>query len=242
MMLCIASTTLTSCKAQVKNAKTETVKIFGNCGMCETHIETAGNIKKIAKVDWNKGTKMATLIYDSTKTNQNEILKRIALAGYDSDEFLAPADAYNKLDGCCQYERINKTEIVTLKVKEDHSILNHETGTETMQEVNQLKAIFDNYFALKDALVKSDATLASTIAKDLLSTINAVEMEKLLTEEHIVWMKVMGSLKSNTDKISTSTNVLKQRNIFVVLSEKFYELLKNFKTGNANLLSKLPNV
>ena len=42
MMLCIASTSLTSCEAQVKNAKTETVKIYGNCGMCEKTIETAG--------------------------------------------------------------------------------------------------------------------------------------------------------------------------------------------------------
>ena len=43
----------TACNAQIKNAKTESVKIYGNCGMCETTIEKAGNKKKIAKVDWN---------------------------------------------------------------------------------------------------------------------------------------------------------------------------------------------
>jgi hypothetical protein len=32
-----------------KNAKTETVKIYGNCGMCKTKIETAGTLKKVAK-------------------------------------------------------------------------------------------------------------------------------------------------------------------------------------------------
>jgi hypothetical protein len=31
--------------AQIKNAKTETVKIYGNC-MCKTKIETAGTLKK----------------------------------------------------------------------------------------------------------------------------------------------------------------------------------------------------
>ncbi len=62
--------------AQIKNAKTETVKINGNCGMCETTIEKAGSLKKIANVDWNKDTKMATLTYDAKKTNQDEILKR----------------------------------------------------------------------------------------------------------------------------------------------------------------------
>ena len=76
--------------AQIKNATTETVKIYGNCGMCKTTIETAGNLKKVAKVEWNKDTKMATLTYDATKTSQDEILKRIALAGYDNDKFLAP--------------------------------------------------------------------------------------------------------------------------------------------------------
>ena len=67
-----------SCNAQIKNTKTESVKIYGNCEMCEKTIETAGSVKKIANVDWNKDTKMATITYDSTKTNQDEILKRIA--------------------------------------------------------------------------------------------------------------------------------------------------------------------
>ena len=82
-----------SCNAQIKNAKTEIVKIYGNCEMCEKTIETAGNVKKVANVEWNKDSKMATITYDSIKTNQDEILKRIALAGYDSDKFLAPDDA-----------------------------------------------------------------------------------------------------------------------------------------------------
>lgn len=107
MMFGIASLMLTSCDAQVNNAKTKTVKIYGNCGMCKKTIEKAGNVEGIAKVEWNKDSKMATLTYDSTKTNQDEILKRIANAGYDSDKFTAPDDVYNNLHGCCQYERPN---------------------------------------------------------------------------------------------------------------------------------------
>ena len=42
--------------AQIKNAKTETVKIYGNCDMCKTVIEKAGNLQKVASVDWNKDT------------------------------------------------------------------------------------------------------------------------------------------------------------------------------------------
>jgi copper chaperone CopZ len=215
-----------SCNAQIKNAKTESVKIYGNCEMCEKTIETAGSVKKIANVDWNKDSKMATITYDSTKTNQDEILKRIALAGYDSDKFLAPDDVYSKLAGCCQYERVNKTAIVSTAVIEDHSMHNQENVVETKQEVNQLKTIFESYFALKDALVKSDGKLVSTLAKDVLANINSVKMEKLSSEEHTVWMKVMSSLKSNTEKIAATTIIEKQRVVFMDLSANFYALLK----------------
>jgi copper chaperone CopZ len=231
MMLCIASTSLTSCEAQVKNAKTETVKIYGNCGMCETTIETAGNVKKVAKVDWDKDTKMAILTYDSTKTNQDEILKRIALAGYDSDKFLAPDDVYSKLHGCCQYERVTKTAVVKTDVVEDHSSHNHdatttEKATETAKEVNQLKSIFDNYFTLKDALVKSDGKLASSIAKELLSNINAVNMTKLSTDEHTVWMKIMKDLAFDTEHIEETKDAGHQRDHFTSLSKNMYALIK----------------
>lgn len=215
-----------SCNAQIKNAKTEIVKIYGNCEMCEKTIETAGNVKKVANVEWNKDSKMATITYDSIKTNQDEILKRIALAGYDSDKFLAPDDVYSKLAGCCQYERVKKTAIVSTAVFEDHSMHNQENVVETKQEVNQLKTIFESYFALKDALVKSDGKLVSTLAKDVLANINSVKMEKLSSEEHTVWMKVMSSLKSNTEKIVATTIIEKQRVVFMDLSANFYALLK----------------
>lgn len=92
-------------QAQIKNAKTQTVKIYGNCGMCKKTIEKAGNLKDVALVNWNKDSEIATLTYDSTATNQEEILKRIALAGYDSEKNKASAAAYNALPGCCQYDR-----------------------------------------------------------------------------------------------------------------------------------------
>lgn len=104
--------------AQIKNSKTETVKISGNCGMCKKNIETAGNLKKVAVVEWDVNSKMATLTYDSTKTNSDEILSRIAKAGYDSDKFSATDEQYNKLHTCCQYDR--KTTETTKKEQHKH--------------------------------------------------------------------------------------------------------------------------
>ncbi|MEM0544030.1 DUF3347 domain-containing protein [Flavobacterium sp. j3] len=220
----------TACKAQIKNAKTESVKIYGNCGMCETTIEKAGNKSKVVKVDWNKDTKMATITYDAKLTNPDEILKRIALSGYDSEKFLAPNDVYAKLPDCCQYERkaqtVAKVETPKTEVKEDHSTHNHSAMTETRQDVSQLKAVFDNYFAVKDALVKSDGNLASAKAKELLNALNAVQMNKLSNEEHTVWMKVMKDLIFDTEHIEETKDVGHQRDHFNTLSDNMYQLFK----------------
>ncbi len=234
----------TACNAQIKNAKTETVKIYGNCGMCETTIETAGNLKKVAKVDWNKDTKMATLTYNPSKTSQDEILKKIALAGYDSDKFLAPNEVYAKLPDCCHYDRAKKEmpKMEKTEIKEDHSGHNHEAKTEIKSEVktdvkqeekqskNQLETVFDNYFALKDALVKTDGTTASTAAKALFGAINAVKMDKLPTNVHIVWMKVLNDLQEEAKTIANTKEVEKQRNGFIQLSKNMYALMKVSKT------------
>lgn len=211
--------------AQIKNAKTETVKIYGNCGMCKSTIEKAGNIKKVAQVDWNKDTKTAVLTYDSTKTNQDKILKRIALAGYDSDQFLAPDDVYAKLPECCQYERVNKPVAKAESKTETHDHSSHTVSTE-MQEVNQLKSVFNNYFSVKDALVKSDANTTSTKAKELLTALDAVQMNKLSNEEHTVWMKVMKDLAFDAGHIAETKDVAHQRDHFMSLSKNMYELIK----------------
>ena len=225
----------TSCNAQIKNAKTETVKVYGNCDMCEKTIEKAGNLKKIAKVDWNVDTKMATITYDSKVTNQDAILKRIALSGYDSDKFLAPDNAYSKLPGCCQYDRIAKVPVKIdaisgADISEHSEMTNHTNHTETpkveIQEVNQLKAVFDNYFALKDALVKTDGNTASTKATSLLSAINAVKMETLKADEHTIWMKVLKNIKEDAEHIADTKDAKHQRDHFDTLSKNIYDLIK----------------
>ena len=220
--------TFTACEAQIKNAKTETVKIYGNCDMCEKTIEKAGNLTKIAKVDWNTDTKMATLTYDSQKTNQDEILKRIALAGYDSDKFLAPNDTYSKLPECCQYDRVAKVAVKEVikseTTSENHS--GHNNSALEIQNKNQLEGIFDNYFLVKNALVKSDGNSASTNATELLKAINAVKMESLKADVHLVWMKVVKNLKEDTKFISETKDIKIQRDYFDTLSVNMYELIK----------------
>jgi len=220
---------------KIKNAKTETAKVYGNCGMCETKIEKAGNVKNVASVDWNQDTGMATITYDTTKTNQDEILKRIALVGYDSEKILAPDDVYNNLHGCCQYDRVAKvpvkTESESLATTDEHANHNHAAmQTKEAPKMSQLDAVYENYFSLKDALVKTDGTTASAAAKELLGSINAVKMGELKMDVHMVWMKVLESLKNDATAISSSTDIKKQRDSFNSLSTSIYGLIKFSKS------------
>mgnify|MGYP006172182601 FL=1 len=217
----------TSIQAQIKNATTETVKIYGNCGMCETKIENAGNSKKVAQVDWDQDTKMATLTYDATTTNQDEILKRIALAGYDSDKFLAPDDVYSKLPGCCQYDRVSKTPVKEVAMEDHNNHANHQDMTVTATSKNtELQVVFDAYFLLKDALVTSDASARSTAAEKLVTALNNVKMDKLEMDVHMVWMKVFNQLKTDATQIANAKDIKKQRHHFVTLSNEMYSLMK----------------
>ena len=227
--------------AQIKNSVTESVKIYGNCGMCESKIEKAGNLKKIANVDWNKDTKMAMLTYDPTKTNQDEILKRIALAGYDSEKFLAPDDVYANLSGCCKYDRELKTvAIVADNHHEGHDHEMHATMDDANQKKNELTATIANYFTLKDALVQTDSKATINAATALTANLKAIDMKKLSNEEHVVWMKVMKSLTSDAEKIADTKDIAAQRATFSSLSGNMYLLMKVTKHDAPVYLQNCP--
>jgi copper chaperone CopZ len=214
--------------AQIKNNKTEAVKIYGNCGMCEKTIEKAGNLKNIASVDWDKDSKMATLNFDAKKTNQNEILKKIALAGYDSDSFLAPDEAYKSLPNCCQYNRVKK-EVATEETKME---MKHEDiKTPSNQESKPLTTVFNTYFDLKNALVASDPKGATKKGTELLTAIEKVDMGKLEMDVHMVWMKVVKPLKESARLIASSNKIEEQRNLFSSFSEDIYKLIKTTKAA-----------
>ena len=265
IMLTVVLISATACQSQISNSKSETVKVNGNCDICKTVIEKAGTAKKISTTSWNKDSKMATILYDSMKTTLGAVLKNIALAGYDNQQFLAPDEVYNKLESCCRYNRDLKV-AVKIPVKDTAmAITDHSSHTQTttaivtppMQESNQLQTVFDNYFAVKDALVKTDGAAALTKAKALLTALDAVDMNKLKTDEHIAWMKVEKDLKADAKKISAKKDAATQRMIFMNLSEKMYALIKAAKpTGKiyyqhcpmynegkgANWLSKEPGI
>lgn len=88
-----------------QKTKTETFQVSGNCGMCETKIEKAAKEAGAASAEWNKDTKIITVKYKSTESNLAKIQKSIADAGYDNVGVKATNESYDKLHGCCKYER-----------------------------------------------------------------------------------------------------------------------------------------
>ncbi len=88
------------------NVKTDTFKVYGNCGMCKNTIEKAAkSVDGVKSASWNVETDMITVSYNSTVVALDDIKKAIAVSGYDSDTHRATDAAYNKLHGCCQYDR-----------------------------------------------------------------------------------------------------------------------------------------
>ncbi len=224
-----------SCDAQIKNSKTETVNVFGNCGTCKKNIETAANTKKVSSAVWDKDTKTATLTYDSTKTTADAILKKIALAGYDNQNYLAPDNAYSKLDQCCQYEH-KKASKETAEhnghEKMDHNNMSSMYANDKNKQVkdqNSLSAVYAAYFGIKDALIKGDGNTAAAKSKELYSAVDAVPMDKMSMTQHTVWMKYMKDISYNGEHIKSTTEVDHQREHFTKLSTAMYEVMKIIK-------------
>ena len=91
-----------------QSVKTETIKVYGNCAQCKSHIQKAATSAGASLAKWNVDTKVLTITYDATKTDSKKIQSKIAEAGYDTQDATASDAAYNKLDECCQYDRKKK--------------------------------------------------------------------------------------------------------------------------------------
>jgi len=89
-------------------SKTETIKVSGNCGMCEKTIEKAAKGAGAEQAKWDENTKVLTVTYDDKKTSNDAIQKKVAASGYDTEMYAGDEKAYNSLHSCCQYDNKRK--------------------------------------------------------------------------------------------------------------------------------------
>jgi|SRR5690606_4812004 len=99
-----------STAALAQKAKTETIPVSGNCGMCKSKIEKAAKTAGVSEANWDSETKTLTVKYNNSTTNAAKIQQAIAAVGYDTRDVRATDEAYDKLHGCCKYERTNNTQ------------------------------------------------------------------------------------------------------------------------------------
>ena len=88
-----------------QTAKKETIKVWGNCGMCKTTIEKAAKKAGAKTANWNEDSKELKVSYAVNKTSSVKIQQAIAKSGYDTQDFTADNNAYDNLHGCCKYDR-----------------------------------------------------------------------------------------------------------------------------------------
>jgi hypothetical protein len=242
------SVTFAHGSAAIKNAKTDVVKVSGKCDTCKHTIELAANKKGLVSAEWNVNSKMLTMTYNSQKTSADEILKRVAYAGYDNEKYMAPNDTYEQLPPCCQYER-NKSEVAVNAVqKEDPKIVVQTDTTKQKSkmsdmpemkeqaksatsaiQIHPLSDVYGAYFSLKDALAKDDGKNAAAYSNSLYKAIDNVPMEKLPMEQHMVWMKYEKLLSTDAEHIKSTTDIDHQREHLISLSKNMYAVMKAIK-------------
>lgn len=101
--------------ARASNLKKQTVKVWGECGMCKEKIEAAAIGAGATSARWNTGTKILSLAYEPATTDLTKIENAVAAVGYDTRDVAASKEAYAALPSCCQYQRapgVNKTAAV----------------------------------------------------------------------------------------------------------------------------------
>jgi periplasmic mercuric ion binding protein len=96
-----------SAQTQEKKAttKTEEIKVLGACGMCKTRIENAMKVPGVTEAVWTEKTQLLKVTYDPSVITKDEIQKKEAAVGHDTEKYRADDKVYAALPGCCHYER-----------------------------------------------------------------------------------------------------------------------------------------
>ena len=94
---------------------------------------------------------------------------------------------------------------------------------------NQLKAVFNDYIKLKDALVKDDSNNVMAESEKLLDNVSKVDM-KLLTdnETHVNWTRLEKEIKASATSISNTSDIKEQRDHFKHLSSDLINAVQLF--------------
>lgn len=105
ILLMLTSVVGTAQEKKNKNAK-HNIEVSGNCDMCKKRIEKAAfSVSGVKSAEWHADDTTLHLILNEEKSSVEDVKKAIAKAGHDTDSVRASDADYERLHGCCQYER-----------------------------------------------------------------------------------------------------------------------------------------
>lgn len=91
-------------KKTIPQTDTLTAWVNGLCGMCKTRIEEAAlGTRGVKEASWDNDKRILSVIYLPERFNPDRLHYRIASAGHDTRELLAPDPVYAALPQCCKY-------------------------------------------------------------------------------------------------------------------------------------------
>lgn len=105
MLLLLVSFSVQAQEKKNKNAKYD-IEVNGNCEMCKKRIEKAAfSISGVKSAVWHIDDHKLHLIINEEKCSLADVKKAIAKVGHDTEDVKATDEDYNRLHGCCMYER-----------------------------------------------------------------------------------------------------------------------------------------
>jgi hypothetical protein len=84
--------------------QTTTFTVSGNCGMCKSRIENAAKEAGATEAKWDVEAQLLT-VKVGAKSSVLAIQQKVAAVGHDNAGAKAPDAVYDKLHGCCKYDR-----------------------------------------------------------------------------------------------------------------------------------------
>ncbi len=105
-------------------------------------------------------------------------------------------------------------------------------NTETKK---QLASLNGAYFALKDALVATDAQTTSAKATEFLKVLTNVDVAKMSTKQQDFFKPLLATMQEDAKHIASNVEIGHQRGHFNALSNDLFTIDKAFKANKATI-------
>ena len=151
------------------------------------------------------------------------------ISGLESGEEIVTNGAF-VIDASAQLN--NQTSMMNKNVMAKNAIhsshLPDYTESTPIDFKEQITTVANAYFLVKDALVDSDIDKTAEASKEVLHTVETVDMSLVKDKAHIYWMEQLKAIKDHGTKITETEDIEEQRKQFDFLSQALIKSLKVF--------------